>query len=181
MEIVHTTGGGRKPSRSFTSVLKWNGERIKRARFVNYRVTVDEHTPTKAWYLPFEGTIRQGVEVIPKKGEPFFLDNHDGSAFVKMEQGGLFTIGHKTANGEVLEEVPYDQVNTVIIPEKYAEVLEKNRESMNDEQWEQALKIIDQVKKKAAEREQVLQINKGQVPKVKKRDLKRHDYFRKHR
>lgn len=181
MEIVHTTGGGRVPSRTHTSVLKWNGERIKRARFVNYRVTVDEHTPIKAWYIVFEGTIRQGVEVFPKKGDSFFLDNHDGSAFVKMQQGGMFTIGHKTANGEILEEVPYEEVNTEIIPDRYAENLEKNRHNMNDEQWAQALNIIDQVKKKAAEKEAILQTNKGDVPRIKKRDLKRHDFFMKNK
>lgn len=79
----------------------WNGEKAI-ARHV--RVRVDKDLPPGWWCAGLEGTIRRAVAVT-YGGETFYLDNEDGSGWLKVTVGrGSPGVGHRSLPvSEVLE------------------------------------------------------------------------------
>jgi hypothetical protein len=66
-----------------TQTTYWNGEPTP-ARCV--RVVVGKAPRSTWWCADFEGQEREAVEVV-YGGEPFYLDNEDGSGWAKVTKG----------------------------------------------------------------------------------------------
>jgi hypothetical protein len=79
-----------------TEVTYWNNKPCN-ARKVTVIVAKAEK-PT-LWYAAFEGSERQAVEVSDANqsgGRPFYLDNEDGSGWLKVTKGkGSMMYGHR--------------------------------------------------------------------------------------
>lgn len=81
-------------------------------------------TDKLAWWKPYEGTIRQVIE-ITSWGDPFLIDNEDGLGYVKITDGaGMWTSGSRhydNVNYRIVSETPNDQIVTEFSKVKYDE------------------------------------------------------------
>ena len=76
----------------------WNGEPCKA---IQVKVVVGKADRPTWWFAGLEGTVRKAVKVDCDSDSPFYLDNEDGSGWVKVTEGyGSPSYGHKSLNIE---------------------------------------------------------------------------------
>lgn len=77
----------------------WNGGpcQVRRVRVV----VADAPEFPKYWARQFVGRERAAVEIVYGEGPPFYLDNEDGSGWLKVTEGkGSPQYGHKSLRVE---------------------------------------------------------------------------------
>lgn len=101
--------------------LKWNGEPCKTEFFTAILVEGGE-SHALGWYKPFIGQRRQMIKVTASWGEPFVIDNQNGTGYAKMRNGGaMLSGGHASIPNfihllpveakDIIKEVDYDLIN----------------------------------------------------------------------
>jgi len=168
--------------------LGWNGQVLKEGdiEFVNMRVQ-DDGQFTNAWYKPFANQIRQAIIVHYGEGS-FILDNEDGSGYAKIYRGGFPNLLHKNLTGEIVEQIPFEQVHKVFNKELYLAEKEFIESTWTDDQRDLNRKMVEHYKEVRAKANQAVKIKEPSDPQawakqkrktVKRRNLKRQAYHNK--
>jgi hypothetical protein len=171
-----------------TNRFMWNGQKIKAAKLVNYVVQPPDgeiEISDRSWIWPFVGKIRQGIIVHAAQGDPFMIDNEDGTGYLKLANGGKVAQGHKPGVGKVVEDLPWSECVTVFKTDLYREAIVLNYDKMNEVERKAADLILESLDKLS-----FTEISEGKIkkmtpistPRIKPRFIKRqlkHEQYRK--
>lgn len=107
----------------------WNGKPVE------YEVVMVEITNklegSMPWCKPFIGEKRQAVKVIVPNHRPFYLDNEDGSGYLKVISGGNPKTAHRSlGDPNELKPVPREHWQT-----KEDKNTAKNIKDASDAYW----------------------------------------------
>ena len=195
-QIIKSSRGGKTAAIAGefgTNRFMWNGQKIKAAKLVNYVVQPPDgniEISDRSWIWPFVGKIRQGIIVHAAQGDPFMIDNEDGTGYLKLANGGKPAQGHKPGVGKVVEDLPWSDCITSFKMDVYREAIELNFDKMTEVEQKAAqliLESLDKLKFKEefegrAQAGNVRKLKPISTPRIKPRFIKRqlkHEQYRK--